>query len=100
MSPQRWSPQPHYEWTELYILYTVVFDNVDRDNGMFVSNRDLGDDDGQREGQRDEDPLVFVLYVCVLYMYVYRSVYNVFVCVYVCTFNTCAQTHVHKAYEI
>lgn len=59
----------------------MVFGNVDRDNGMFMSNRDLGDDDGQdqRDGGFRLDPLVFVQYnICVQY----RSVYYVCACVY------------------
>lgn len=62
----------------------VVFGNVDRDNGMFVSKRDLGDDDGQdqRDGGFRLDPLVFVQYmytisISIYSAYVYECVYRI-----------------------
>lgn len=64
----RGNKSPQRRWPPLYQMDEaayMVFGNVDRDNGMFVSNRDLGDDDGQdqRDGGFSLDPLVFVQYM-------------------------------------
>lgn len=48
------------------------FGNVDRDNGMFVSNRDLGDDgDGHEHGEmRALDSTLWFSYTIYIYIYI------------------------------
>lgn len=56
-------------------IIRYIFGNVDRDNGMFVSNRDQGDDGGQhhdawRPGLRTR-PFGFRMIYTYEYIYVY-----------------------------